>query len=183
MKLLRAEASDAFEYETLGMRVDASFIDGQIKLMISESTQTWSDFLYSKFTSVIMRHFVEYGCQTVVLAFDDKRHVPRAKAITQLKRRSGVQIIDFGETDVLPTTLPSTEWKESILNPWFKHRVIELICANVPRLVSPPRPGCRLIIDWETVCEYTYDETTSDPVVLAQPTDIGEADSKRARGL
>ena len=186
MKLLRAEASDAFEYETLGMRVDASFIDGQIKLMISESTQTWSDFLYSKFTSVIMRHFVEYGCQTVVLAFDDKRHVPRAKAITQLKRRAGVQLLDFGETDVLPTTLPSAEWKEAIMTPWFKHRVIELICLNVPRLVSPPRPGCKLIVDWETVCEYTYYETDDqmpDPVPLEQPTHIGEADLKFTRWM
>jgi len=185
MKLLRAEALDAFEYGTLGRQVDASFIDGQIKLMISDSTQTWSDFLYSKFTSVIMRHFVEYGCQTVVLAFDDKRHVPRAKAITQKKRRDGVQIIDFNETDVLPTALPS-EWKESIMAPWFKHRVIELICANVPRLVSPPRPGCRLIIDWETVCEYTYDDTPANdpaPSFIEQPTDIGEADLKFTRWM
>ena len=184
MKLLRAEALDAFEYGALGAHVDASFIDGQIKLMISDSTQTWSDFLYSKFTSVIMRHFVEYGCQTVVLAFDDRRHVPRAKAITQKKRRDGVQIIDFNETDVLPTALPS-EWKESIMAPWFKHRVIELICANVPRLVCPPRPGCRLIVDWETVCEYTYETTTHDPVpnLLTQPTDIGEADLKFTRWM
>jgi hypothetical protein len=185
MKLLRAEATDAFEYGTLGQPVDASFIDGQIKLMISDSTQTWSDFLYSKFTSVIMRHFVEYGCQTVVLAFDDKRHVPRAKAITQKKRRDGVQIIDFGETDVLPTMLPS-EWKNAIMNPWFKHRVIELICLNVPRLVSPPRPGCKLIVDWETVCEYTYYETSDempDPVPLEQPTHIGEADLKFTRWM
>jgi hypothetical protein len=185
MELLRKEAGEAFRYGEIGACVDASFIDGQIKLMISDATQTWSDFLYSKFTSVVMRHFVDYGCQTVVLAFDDKRHVPRAKAITQLKRRAGVQIIDFGETDVLPTALPP-EWKEAIMNPWFKHRVIELICLNVPRLVSPPRPGCRLIVDWETVCEYTYYESSDEmppPVLLQQPTDIGEADLKFTRWM
>ena len=133
-----------------------------------------------------MRHFVQYGCQTVVLAFDDKRHVPRAKAITQLKRRAGVNLIDFGASDVLPTALPS-EWKEAIMNPWFKHRVIELICLNVPRLVSPPRPGCRLIVDWETVAEYTYYEDDAsdmpEPRLVAQPTDIGEADLKFTRWM
>lgn len=185
MALLRKEACEAFHYGEIAAQVDASFIDGQIKLMISDSTQTWSDFLYSKFTSVIMRHFVEYGCQTVVLAFDDKRHVPRAKAITQLKRRAGVQLIEFGETDVLPTMLPP-EWKSAIMNPWFKHRVIELICANVPRLVSPPRPGCKLIVDWETVCEYTYYEHNDqmpEPVLLEQPGNIGEADLKFTRWM
>ena len=133
-----------------------------------------------------MRHFVEYGCQTVVLAFDDKRHVPKAKSITQLKRRAGVNIIDFGESDVLPTALPS-DWKEAIMNPWFKHRVIELICINVPRLVSPPRKGCRLIVDWETVSQYTYYEDDAsempEPVLVPQPTDIGEADLKFTRWM
>ena len=132
-----------------------------------------------------MRHFVEFGCQTVVLAFDDKRHVPRAKSITQLKRRAGVNIIEFGESDVLPTALPSSEWKEAIMNPWFKHRVIEFICINVPRLVSPPRPGCRLIVDWETVTQYTYCEDSDIPaaVSLEQPSHIGEADLKFTRWM
>ena len=41
MELLRTEAIDAFEYGTLSADVNASFIDGQIKLMKSESTRTW----------------------------------------------------------------------------------------------------------------------------------------------
>jgi hypothetical protein len=41
MELLRTEAVDAFEYGTLSADVNASFIDGQIKLMKSESTRTW----------------------------------------------------------------------------------------------------------------------------------------------
>jgi hypothetical protein len=41
MELLRNEATDAFEYGSLGAQVQASFIDGQIKLMKSEATQTW----------------------------------------------------------------------------------------------------------------------------------------------
>jgi hypothetical protein len=105
MELLRTEATEAFQYGELTTAVGASFIDGQIKLMKSESVLTWADFIYSKFTSTIMRHFLVYGCTTVVLAFDDKRFVPRAKAITQLKRRANVQIIEFGESDVLPNSM------------------------------------------------------------------------------
>ena len=145
-----------------------------------------------------MRHFVEFGCTAVVLAFDDKRHVPKAKAITQLKRRAGVNLLPFLETDVLPTVLP-VEWKEAIMSPWFKHRVIELICTNVPRLIAPP-DGCRLIVDWETVTEYTYhsrreadcgsssEESSSDRGLarvahLPQDSDIGEADLKFTRWM
>ena len=116
----------------------------------------------------------------MVLAFDDKRHVPKAKAITQLKRRAGVNILPFSETDVLPHALP-TEWKEAIMSPWFKHRVIELVCANVPRLITPPAAGCKLIVDWETVVEYTYG--SEEPVArkIETSNDIGEADLKFTR--
>lgn len=43
MELLRKEAaSEAFSYGAPHLpRIDASFIDGQIKLMKSEATQTW----------------------------------------------------------------------------------------------------------------------------------------------
>ena len=143
-----------------------------------------SDLLYSKFASVIMRHFTEFGCTTVVLAFDDKRYVPKAKAITQLKRRAGVNLLPFNETDVLPTVLP-IEWKEAIMSPWFKHRVIQLICTDIPRLIRPPR-GCRLIVDWETVAEYVYHGDDTQPEAtfdIAQETDIGEADLKVTRWM
>ena len=177
MELLRSEASDAFQYGELNGKPSASFIDGQIKLMKPESVQTWADFLYAKFTSVIMRHFELYGCSTVVLSFDDKRHVPKAKAITQCKRRAGVQTIDFGEADTLPNDLP-LQWKESIMNAWFKHRVIELICANIPRLVAPTGRK-RLIVDWETVTEYIYNSDGTDPEIAPHDcTGIGEADLK-----
>ena len=177
MELLRSEASDAFKYGELTTPLPTSFIDGQIKLMKPESVQNWADFLYAKFTSVIMRHFELYGCTTVVLSFDDKRHVPKAKAITQCKRRAGVQTIDFGEADTLPNDLP-LQWKESIMNAWFKHRVIELICANIPRLVAPTGRK-RLIVDWETVTEYVYDSDGTDPEVVHHDcTGIGEADLK-----
>ena len=142
-------------------------------------------FLYSQFTSLVNRHFRDYGCKTVVLAFDDRRHVPRAKAITQSKRRSGVQIIEFTELDVLPNEVPPV-WKEAILNQCFRNRVIELVCANVPRLIDPPRTGCSLVIDWLDVREYRYSEDTPEPIetVLSGEvygdTSVGEADIKFA---
>ena len=183
MELLRKEATDAFQYGTLTEAVNASFIDGQIKLMISvDPSQSWADFIHSKFTSVIMRHFMEYGCSTVILAFDDKRFVPKAKVITQLKRRAGVNIIPFDQSDVLPNHLP-LEWRESIMNPWFKHRVLELICANIPRLISPPK-GSKLIVDWETVTEYTYgDEDQPSVSEIGQQDPVGEADLKFTRWM
>ena len=176
MHILRENATDAF-HTSLPETAQASFIDGQIKLMKGDSIQSWSHFLYSQFTSVIKRHFLEYGCKTVVLAFDDKRFVPRAKAITQLKRRANVQIIEFGENDMLPNNIP-TEWKEAIMNSNFKHRVVEYVCVNIPRLIDPP-PNCTLIVDFQTVTRYDYGDRTQDPVVTEEiTTKIGEADIK-----
>jgi hypothetical protein len=177
MELMRREAPSAFT-DTLpgGNRTQATFIDGQIKLMKADIIQTWAHFLYSQFTCIINRHFRDYGCRTVVLAFDDKRYVPRAKAITQLKRRAGVDIIDFGENDILPNEIP--EWKEAIMNPHFKNKVIQLVCDSVPHLVRGTE-GCRLVIDWQTIEVYEYDAegfiTSSTP---EPPSTIGEADIK-----
>lgn len=186
MELLREEAADAFHTRIDGGEVEASFIDGQIKLMIGESIGTWSQFLHSQFTCIINRHFREYGCRKVVLAFDDRRHVPRAKAITQLKRRAGVQIIEFSEGDALPNDIPAAAWKESIMNPCFRSRVIELVCANVPRLIEPPPDGCVLVIDWLEVRQYEYRDASPEPIETVQSGDVyggtpvGEADIKFA---
>jgi hypothetical protein len=177
MELMRREAADAFQ-STLpgGTRTQATFIDGQIKLMKAECIQTWAHFLYSQFTCIINRHFREYGCKTVVLAFDDKRFVPRAKAITQLKRRAGVKIIDFGESDVLPNDIP--QWMEAIMNPHFKNKVIQLVCDNIPHLVQATQ-GCRLVVDWQTIEIYEYDaEGLISSSALEPASTVGEADIK-----
>ena len=177
MELMRREAADAFQC-TLpgGTRSQATFIDGQIKLMKAESIQTWSHFLYSQFTCIINRHFKEYGCKTVILAFDDKRYVPKAKAITQLKRRAGVQIIEFGENDVLPNDVP--RWMEAIMNPHFKNRVIQLVCDTIPHLVQATE-GCKLVIDWQTIEIHEYDAQGLILTSTPEPAStVGEADIK-----
>jgi hypothetical protein len=175
MELMRKEASSAFQ-STIPGSSQATFIDGQIKLMKAESIQTWAHFLHSQFTCIINRHFREYGCKTVVLAFDDKRHVPRAKAITQLKRREKVQIIEFGENDVLPNEVP--HWMEAIMNPHFKNKVIQLVCDSIPHLVHATQ-GCRLVVDWQTIETYEYDaEGLITASTLEPASTVGEADIK-----
>jgi hypothetical protein len=143
-----------------------------------------SHFLYSQFASLINRHFHEYGCKTVVLAFDDRSRVPRAKAITQVKRRAGVQVIDFTDMDALPNEIPLV-WKEAIMNQSFRNRVIELVCTNIPRLVNPPSAGCSLVIDWLDVREYRFtDAPEPTETILTNDvygdTPVGEADIKFA---
>ena len=181
MEVMRREAADAFQETIPGgdtHRSRATFIDGQIKLMKADIIQTWAHFLYSQFTCIINRHFHEYRCSTVVLAFDDKRFVPQAKAITQLKRRAGVDIIEFGENDVLPNDIPG--WKEAIMNPHFKNKVIQLVCDSVPHLVRGFE-GCRLVIDWQII--ETYEYGADGLIKIGFPTRepasaIGEADIK-----
>jgi hypothetical protein len=143
-----------------------------------------SHFLYSQFTSLINRHFRDYGCKTVVLAFDDRARVPRAKAITQDKRRAGVQLIQFTELDTLPNDIPPV-WKEAIMNQCFRNRVIELVCTNIPRLIDPPPAGCCLVVDWLDVREYRYTEAAEPIEALLTgdvygDTPVGEADIKFA---
>ena len=181
MEVMRREAASAFQDTIPGgdtCRSQASFIDGQIKLMKADIIQTWAQFIYSQFTCVINRHFNEYGCRTVILSFDDKRFVPQAKAITQLKRRAGVEIIEFGENDVLPNEIPG--WKEAIMNPHFKNKVIQLVCDSVPHLVRGFE-GCRLIVDWQIIETYEYDAEgliVESSFTQEPASTIGESDIK-----
>ena len=121
----------------------------------------------------------------MVLAFDDRRYVPRAKAITQHKRRSGVQIIEFTDMDILPNEIP-VGWKEAIMNQCFRNRVIEMVCVNIPRLIIPPASGCTLVVDWVDVREYRYSDEAPEPVETVLnvevygDTPVGEADIKFA---
>ena len=179
MHVLRQDAAPEAFGNTIPHAVEGSFIDGQIKLMKSDSIQTWSHFLYSQFTRIINRHFNEYGCKTVVLAFDDKRFVPKAKAITQLKRRAGVQIIDFDESQALPNEVPS-QWLEAIQNPNFKNKVIQLVCDAIPTLVKAP-PGSTLIVDWQHIDVYTFSEEEDGTSKEEEASStVGEADIKFA---
>jgi hypothetical protein len=59
MELLREEASDAFYRELGAGVVEASFIDGQIKLMKGDSIQTWLVVLTFRLTLLLLLlHFI-----------------------------------------------------------------------------------------------------------------------------
>jgi hypothetical protein len=68
-------------------RHSAVFVDGQIKLMQAAPREpmTWDEFIHRQFARHLSRHLEH--CDTVILAFDNYAEVPRAKAMTQLKRR------------------------------------------------------------------------------------------------
>lgn len=69
----------------------AVFVDGQIKLMQGpqREPQTWDDFIQRQFA----RHLSKFydACDTVVLAFDNYEHVPRAKCMTQVLAYIGLE--------------------------------------------------------------------------------------------
>ena len=63
----------------------AVFCDGQIRLMPSaiDTVMSWEDYIQIQFERHLTRHF-RRGVSCVVLAFDDYRHVPQAKSMTQV---------------------------------------------------------------------------------------------------
>ena len=86
---------------------DAVFIDGQIKLMCPniEGTLTWDEYLRRQFERTIVR-YLQSGVSCVILAFDDYRHVPCSKSMTQAKRRRNVPTLEFGDRSSLPPLCP-----------------------------------------------------------------------------
>lgn len=86
---------------------DAVFIDGQIKLMCPniEGTLTWDEYIRRQFERSIVK-YLEGGVSCVILAFDDYRHVPCSKSMTQAKRRRNVPTMEFGDRSSLPPVCP-----------------------------------------------------------------------------
>jgi hypothetical protein len=120
------------------------------------SSHRRSHFLYSQFTSLINRHFSEYGCKTVVLAFDDYDHVPSSKAMTQAKRAKQRVNYDFAQTNALPSR-PPDDWGSAMANRTFKVKVVARV-LDVTRtwfelkLKTDPRfAGLTLVLDYRGV--------------------------------
>ena len=81
---LKEEAPDAFT-SLPPFAPDAVFCDGQIKLMCPAVGElfTWADYIFRQFSRGLQR-YLDTGTDCVVLAFDDYRHVPSAKYMTQV---------------------------------------------------------------------------------------------------
>jgi len=162
----------------------AVFIDGQIRLMQGPQAepQTWDDFIYRQFARHLLKFFD--SCDTVILAFDNYAHVPRAKCMTQVKRRKNIPILPFSPHSELPRMVPDGErWTQCIANRTFKTKVIDLVLLRLPGLLLTDRPRRRLIVDYHQPVEYSFDPQTS--MVTAELIEdlpaMGEADLKFTR--
>jgi hypothetical protein len=168
-------------------RPSAVFVDGQIKLMqsIQREPITWDTFIHRQFTRHLCKWFEV--SDTVVLAFDNYEHVPRAKCMTQAKRRKHTPPINFGEHSELPPMVPDGEhWAQCIANRAFKVRVIDLVILRLPHLLlSKPeaRERKRLIIDYQQPHVFWFNENEGrvNARVLDGMQPLGEADVKFTR--
>ena len=128
VKILKKGVPQAFS-STLPLAPGVVFIDGQIKLMKGEHVKTWKQFVQMQFFNTIDRCF-ETGAHTVVLGFDNYKHVPTAKGMTQRKRSQHVPAMDFSECDDLPRVLPDY-WDAAMRNRSFKVKVMAMVAVNV----------------------------------------------------
>ena len=120
-KLIKEGCAEAFSNIT-PVRPDIVFIDGQVKLMKAAQVDTWSVFFAVQFFKTIENGFA-LGASTVVLAFDDYKHVPASKTMTQVKRAKQKIILPFAQTSCLPSKMPE-DWVGAMANRNFKIKVI-----------------------------------------------------------
>jgi hypothetical protein len=164
--------------------VPAVFVDGQIRLMQAPQAapQTWDEFIYRQFT----RHLADYFAQSkvVILAFDNYEHVPRAKCMTQAKRRKNIPAMPFAPHAELPCMVPDgVLWTQCMANRTFKTRVIDLVLLRIPMLVLKDRPERRLIVDYQQPAEYRFDPSSGmvRSELIPELPAMGEADLKFTR--
>lgn len=159
---------------------DAVFIDGQIKLMKQQDTSEWTAFFRQQFLWPINRFF-KGGAHTVVLAFDNYTHVPRAKSMTQQKRNTTAarQAPLFVEGNDLPS-VPPADWGAYMRNRAFKrkviHEVVNMLVTRAPRML----PGQLIIVDYEDALYYIRNCAGAPPEEppLCRRYMHGEADVK-----
>jgi hypothetical protein len=163
----------------------AVFVDGQIRLMQGHQSepQTWDDFIQRQFARPLAKAYEQQQCAAVILAFDNYEHVPRAKCMTQAKRRRHVPVLPFSEASELPCMVPEGErWAQCIANRVFKTRVIDLVLLRLPAILLRGHPRRRLIVDYHAPVEYRLRE---DGRVGCSPLEglpaLGEADIKFTR--
>ena len=165
----------------------AIFVDGQIKLMqgFQREPLTWDQFIHRQFTRHLQKWYE--ACDVVILAFDNYEHVPRAKCMTQAKRRKNIPSIPFSEHSELPCMVPEGEyWTQCIANRAFKTRVIDLVLLRLPQLLLTPgeqHAKKRLIVDYQTPREYRYNKEEGRVTSEVMPGMLprGEADVKFVR--
>jgi len=167
IEVMKIEVPDAFS-DACPFVPEAAFIDAQIKLMYMPNSDnpTWQGFLHKQFVMPVQNLFA-LGAKSVILAFDDYAFVPRAKAITQAKRRARTTPIEFTEGQQLPWA-PPVPWDGAMANRAFKAKVVELVCSTLPSLLQGVRAENKLIIDWRGEVDDHW--TWADNGALAKTT-------------
>lgn len=129
VEVMKGECPEAFTPEP-PIRPRAVYIDGMPLLMAGPQTRMWDDLVKRNFAFPIMRYY-RMGASTVVLAFDDYRHVPAAKSITQANRSKGKAPFVFGDGQNLESVIPEG-YNDRLRNRVYKRRVIDLIVEMLP---------------------------------------------------
>jgi hypothetical protein len=169
-KILKEGAPQAFK-PVLGVTPYTVFIDGQINLMKADYIRTWTHFFEQQFLNKVEKAFA-YGAKVVVLGFDNYKHVPTCKAMTQLQRSRHVPPMTFKEDEQLPAILPEN-WAGAMRNRTFKTKVAAFVVQNL-RIKFQDETTRTLVIDFTDQVE-VLGAAFALPAVL-QP------DSKARRG-
>lgn len=156
---------------------DVVFIDGQVKLMKADYIKTWKLFVQKQFIDTIDRCFAD-GSAVVVLAFDNYKHVPKSKHMTQRKRSQHVPVLDFEPGDDLPPTIPD-RWDSAMRNRSFKVKVISMVVNYIRHQYQTLSNKC-LLIDYQSVDVIGHMPTflTHLPVLHPEYPGRGECDVK-----
>jgi hypothetical protein len=154
IEIMKMEVPNAFT-DNITFTPQVGFVDAQIKLMAMSSNSTWEDFIDRQFRMPVMcMHAV--GALHVILAFDDYSLVPRAKAITQAKRREKLAPIEFLPDQELPDR-PPENWANAMANRAFKRRVVQKIMEDLPAMMAASIPvGFSFTLDYDGSSCVTY---------------------------
>ena len=147
-EIMKIEVPDAFQDrlpDHFVQKEKAGFIDGQIKLMGMVSEYDWNVFLSRQFVQPIQK-MLEMNASVVVLAFDDYEHVPRAKSMTQAKRRKNLDPFPFVLGDSFPSK-PPEPWDAAMANRVFKASVVQWIIDQLDTALIFSH-GVTIVIDW-----------------------------------
>lgn len=178
-EIMKTEVPDAFQENLCGeitQRDKAGFIDGQIKLMGMVGEHEWDAYFLKQFVQPIQK-MMELNASIIVLAFDDYEHVPRAKYMTQAKRRKNLEPYVFCDGDSFPCR-PPEPWDAAMANRTFKATVIQWIIDELAaKLIFPA--GITVIVDWKgDYCTHLF---YRNGILMKQEMDrnqTGEADIK-----
>jgi|TARA_Y100000389_G_scaffold48338_1_gene43588 hypothetical protein len=143
-KIIKEAAPHAFT-PVIGLRPYTVFIDGQINLMKADYIKTWPMFFEYQFLRKVENAFT-HGAKVVVLGFDNYKHVPTAKAMTQLQRCRHVPSMSFTDDEQLPPVLPEN-WTGAMRNRTFKTKVAAFIAQNL-RIKFQNESTRTLVIDF-----------------------------------